>query len=204
MDDGEAGAPGSHPHLVVLDEAALALRAHFLGWQCRIRQYSIRQAGGHPAAGMQPLVLLDDSDSDLGRISVLIVKSQPQEIITQFRHLMRKTHDPAERYNSALKFLAATYYQQPQTFSDEITALFGPDSELADRLLEAGRCRLLFEQYNQRYLLPCALRSLREDDPAFQATYWHNGLFNPALPAGVRVLAFRPDWATGEAEPPAT
>jgi hypothetical protein len=203
MDEGETGAAGNDPHLVVLDEMAQALRTHFLGWQCRIRQYSIRQGGGRPAAGMQPLVLASDKDSDLGRITVLIVKSQPQEVITQFRHMVRKTNDPAERYNNALKFLAAAYYQQAQTFSDEMTALFGSDSELADHLLEAGHCRLLFEQYNQRYLLPCALRSLREGDPAFQATYWHNGLFNPALPAGVRVLAFRPDWATGKAEPPA-
>ena len=84
-----------------------------------------------------------------------------------------------------------------------MTGLFGLDSELADRLLEAGRCRLLFAQYNQSYDLPCTLRQLPEDHPVFQATYWHNSLFNPNLPGGVRVLAFRPDWSAASADPPA-
>ncbi len=110
---------------------------------------------------------------------------------------------PAERYDGALKMLAAAYYQRPQEFSDQLTALFGSDSEIAERLLAAGRCLLAFEQYSQSYTLPCSVRALAEDDPAYQATYWHNALFNPALPGGVRVLGFQPDWARAEAEPPA-
>lgn len=195
MGESDQGAPGG-------GEAEAALRVHFLGWQCRIRQYAIRHAGGRPTGGMRPVVRLSRSGPDLGRITVLIVKSRPEETTAQFRHMVRKTHDPAERYDSALKFLAAAYYQRPQDFSDEMTALFGPVSGLADSLLEAGCCRLLFEQYNQRYALPCALRQLAEEHPAYQATYWHNGLFNPALPAGTRVLAFQPDWRQARADPP--
>lgn len=191
-------------HLVVLDEAAQALRAHFLGWQCRLRQHAVRQGGGRPSAGMRPRLRLAGSEPDLGPVTVLIVKAAPQEVTSQFRHLARKTHDPVERYNGALKVLAEAYYQRPQEFSDELTALFGQVSELADRLLEAGRCRLLFEQYSQSYELPCSLRALPEDHPAFQATYWHNSLFNPNLPGGVRVLAFRPDWSAASADPPAS
>ena len=33
------------------------------------------------------------------------------------------------------------------------------------------------------------------DSAAFQATYWHNRLYNDAMPAGVQVLSFSPDWA---------
>jgi hypothetical protein len=192
-----------HPHLVVLDEPAQTLRAHFLGWQCRVRQYAIRQGGGRPTSGMCPRVLLTRPMADLGRITVLINKSEPSQATSQFRHLVRKTHDPVERYQNALKVLAAAYYQRPEEFSDEPTALFGEASETADRLLADGRCRLLFEQYSQSYDLPCTLRLLPEDHPAFQATYWHNSLFNPNIPGGVRVLAFRPDWSTATADPPA-
>ena len=28
----------------------------------------------------------------------------------------------------------------------------------------------------------------------YQATYWHNRLFNPNRPAAVKVLVFTPDW----------
>jgi hypothetical protein len=116
--------------------------------------------------------------------------------------MVRKTQDPAERHDAALKMLAAAYYQRPQEFSDQLTALFGPGSEIAERTCAAGRCLLAFEQYSQSYTLPCSVRALAEDDSAFQASYWHNALFNPALPGGVQVLGFQPDWALAEADPP--
>ena len=181
---------------------AAALRDHFLGWQCRIRQHAVRQDAGRPSAGMRPLVGLDGGGADPGPVTVLIVKRDPEEETAQFRHLMRKTKDPAERYTNALKFLAASYYQRPAEFFDEMTALFAPDSQVAERLVAAGRCRLDFAQFSQSYALPCTARRLAEDEPAYQATYWHNSLFNPDIPGGVRVLAFQPDWAAGRADPP--
>ncbi len=188
--------------VVRLAAAQAMLRNHFLGWQCRIRQLAVRQAGGRPTAGMTPRVVAEDG-TEAGRIVVLIVKADAPDITAQFRHMVRKTHDPAERHDGALKFLAAAYYQRPQEFSDELTALFSPASDTADLLLSTGRCRLFFEQYQQRYELPCAVRALARDDPAFQATYWHNALFNPALPAGIRILGLRPDWARARADPAA-
>ncbi len=80
--------------------------------------------------------------------------------------------------------------------SDELTALFGPRCALVEQILEARQCTLAFEQYEQRYRLRCRVEGLRESDEAFQFTYWHNSLFNPAIPGGVRVLAFQPDWST--------
>ena len=190
--------------VVRLEAAQEALRLHFLGWQCRIRQLSVRQAGGRPTAAMMPRALLGGEDRDLGPMVVLITKAAPAEVTAQFRHMARRTHDPAERYEAAIKFLSAAYYQRPQEFSDELTALFGRDSTTAEALLSAGSCRLLFSQYQQSYDLPCRVRALAESDPAFQATYWHNALFNPKLPGEVRILGLQPDWARAEADPPAT
>ena len=174
----------------------------FLGWQCRLRQYAIRHAGGQPTSGMRPIVLV--SGKELGQITVLIIKRDPKNITTQFRHMVKRTHDPADRYDAALKTLAAAYYQKPLEFSDEMTALFGPDSEFVKTLLKAGRCTLAFEQYNQTYRVPCKVRKLRERSAAYQATYWHNSLFNPVMPSGVQVLAFQPDWRRAQVEPPIT
>ena len=189
--------------VVRLEAAQAALRDHFLGWQCRLRQLAVREAGGRPSSGMRPKLRLGEAGPPLGAITTLILRRAPAEATAQFRHMVRKTQDPAERYAGALEMLAAAYYQRPREFSDQLTALFGPGSEIAERVLSAGRCRLAFEQYSQSYTLPCSVRALAEDDPAYQATYWHNALFNPALPGGVRVLGFQPDWALAEAEPPA-
>ena len=189
--------------VIRLEAAQAALRDHFLGWQCRVRQYAVRHAGGRPTSGMRPTVTLPDGGV-FGPMTVLLIKAEPEETTAQFRHLARKTHDPADRYAGALSVLAAAYYQRPREFSDAMTALFGPSSEIVRRLLAAGRCELDFEQYNQRYHIPCAVRRLGEHDPAYRATYWHNSLFNPNLPGGVQILAFRPDWARAGADPAVT
>jgi hypothetical protein len=33
-----------------------------------------------------------------------------------------------------------------------------------------------------------------EETDAFEATYWHNRLFNSRMPADVKILGFLPDW----------
>ena len=185
-----------HSHNVVLTEqAAAALRDDFLGWQCRIRQLSARQAGGRPTAGMRPRVLSPGGDELSPGIVLLIVEEAPADSTALFRHQYLKTNDPIERYEKILEILAASYFQHPTSFSDVMTALFGPDSTVAAGLLNHGGCSLEFEQYTQAYRLPCEVAELATDDAFYQATYWHNRMFNPNMPPGVRILSFTPDWA---------
>lgn len=183
------------PHNVVLTEqAAAALRDEFLGWQCRIRQLSARQSGGRPTAGMRPRLFSPRGDDLAQRITVLIVEDDPADSTALFRHQYLKTNDPIERYEKIVEILAATYFQHPTAFSDVMTALFGPDSTAAAALLNHGGGILEFEEYAQAYRLPCKVVELATADAFFQATYWHNRMFNPNMPPGVRVLAFTPDW----------
>jgi hypothetical protein len=184
-----------NPDVAVLDPAGQAARREFLGWQCRLRQLSVRQADGRPTSGMTPDVSLPGDGAGIGQIIVLIRKKASGEVTARIQHMVRKTRDPAERRESALRFLAEAYYQRPEEFSDELTALFGPRSEMVDRLLEAGRCELGFAQFEKRYRLTCRVRRLAATDPGFEFTYWHNSLFNPAIPGDVQVLAFQPDWS---------
>ena len=130
-DDGE--------NVIRLDSAQDALRRHFLGWQCRIRQHAVRKGGGGPTAGMRPAVSLEADGAPLAEIVVLISETDPHDTIAKFRHMVRKTHDPKERLDGAIKELSAAYFQHPDDFSDAMTALFGPGSDLAARLADAGR-----------------------------------------------------------------
>ena len=175
---------------------ACALRDEFMAWQCRLRQISIRREGGRPTSGMRPEVLDESGQVTIGEIIVLIVKRDSTEVTAQLRHIVQSTQDPAVRYDSAVRFLSAAYYQQPKGFADELTGLFGPPryTSVVDRLLATGRCRLEFSQYRQQFRLPCTVRLLEERDAGYEATYWHNRLFNPELPPGIRVLGFQPDW----------
>ncbi len=179
---------------------AKVVRDHFIGWQCRLRQYAMRRDGGRPSAGMRPVVCA--GTKKIGELTVLIVKREAWEFIPEFRHMVRKTYDPAERYANAQRFFSAAYYQHPVEFIGELTALCGTDSLLVQHLLKTRHCTLHFEQLNQAYTLPCDVKSLDSGHAYYQFTYWHNYLFNPALPPDVIVLVFSPQWANSSAEPP--
>jgi hypothetical protein len=181
-------------NVVLLEPAAAALRDEFIGWQCRLRQLSARQAGGRPSAGMRPRLLTPQGDVIAAGITVLIVEQNPQESTALFRFQYLKTQDPIERYDKILEILAGSHFQQPRNFGDVLTALFGPASETVATLLNQGRCVLEFSEYAQVYRLPCRPAALSDHDDLYQATYWHNRMFNPNMPPGVRILAFTPDW----------
>jgi len=162
---------------------------------------AVRKHAGYPLPGMRPRATHEDGSELIGPITVVLLRSEPQESTGTFRHIVKRTQDPLERHEAAVKLLAAVYYQHPREFSDTMTALFSIDSSTATTLFAAAKCVLVFEQFNQTYRIPCTISDLDRDNPAWQATYWHNHMFNPALPGAVRVLAFTPEWNAAEADP---
>jgi hypothetical protein len=182
-------------NVVLTRLASQALRGEFLGWQCRIRQLAARELGGRPSTGMRPRVLSADGKQMSAGTVMLIVEAAPQNSTQRFRFEYLKTQDPTERYQMALQILRAGYFQEPARFSDVLTALFASGSVLATQLLEQRHCLLEFEQFTQSYQLPCNVARLAVIHPFYQATYWHNRLFNPHQPAELEVLSFKPDWA---------
>ena len=133
-------------------------------------------------------------------VTVVLVPEKAEEAAAAFQHIVKRTQDPRERHAMALKMLAAEFYQDPDQFSDTLTALFDRDSQTAAGLLKASRCVLTFEQ-SQAYRIPCAVAELAEGVGSWQATYWHNAMFNDTMPGAVRIHAFVPDWARAEVDP---
>ena len=171
----------------------------FVGWQCRLRQYAVRRGDGRPSPGMCPAVTLPDGDH-LGAVVTVLVKNDPAIAAAEFRHVVRQTQDPLARYEAAIRKLQTTYYQTPRDFSDRLTALFNDGSSIASRLEAARRCTLAYRQANQAFSMECAVEKLAETDASFQATYWHNAMFNPRLSGPVVILRFAPDWSSAVAE----
>ena len=185
-----------------LDSANERMRDSFLRWQCRIRQIAMRSHDGRPSAGMTPLVSAADGSAPGARIITVLCKRPEHSVTMELRHMARRTHDPAERRESALKFFAERYYQTVNEFSDSLTASFPPDSGTAAALLSHRESRLAFEQFSQRFDLHCTVRRLSRNNPLREATFWHNLLFNPRLDADCIILGFEPDWPKSEAIPP--
>jgi hypothetical protein len=170
------------------------LRSAFLAWQCQIRQTAVREHGGRPSPGMSPRVLDADGRELAPALTVLIVPKEPVESTAFFRYQVQKSHDTREVYERALAYLSADYFQDASAFSDRLLAVLPDESKLAAALTAAGRCVLTFEQVDETYFVPCAVRALEAGAAKREAALWHNRLFNPALADDVTVLSFKPHW----------
>lgn len=189
---GASPAPGTRAH---------ALRLAFLRWQCRTRQIMMREDRGRPGPAIMPAVTPEGADEPLGHIITVMSKSPLHDKTPELRHIARRTNDPAMRREAALRLFSEFYYQKAEEFSDMLTATFPPGSPGAARLRAAERVRLGFEAYGQRFDIAARVWMLTEKHPAWQATWWHNLLFNPALPADTVILGFVPDWDRSSADP---
>ena len=179
----------------------LPIQNHFIGWQCRIRQYAMRNDEGRPTAGMQPDVFLEDGKVAASAVTLLLVPDRLQDSIRQFRFMALKTQDPQERYNKAIQLLSSTFYQNVENFSGLMTGVFSMNSETVNRLTKNQRCVLEFDFQQQKFRVPAGIKVLLKKKPVYEFTYWHNFLFNPYLSPDVTVLGFEPDWTDSSADP---
>lgn len=177
------------------------LKDMFLRWQCRVRQICMREMQGRPDAGIIAEATPEGADRPLGDIITVLNRIPAFSRTPEFKHMFLKTHDPAQRRNKALEFFSETYFQKHREFSDILTATFMPQSQGAKTLIEASGCSLVFDAYGQRFELQCRTRELMSGEPLYQATYWHNLLFNPNLNPNTMILAFAPQWDRCTADP---
>lgn len=187
--------------VVRLDSANQELKQFFMLWQCRLRQMMMREKAGKPDDTIMPEVWPEGSAEVLGHIITVMCKRPEYSIVPELKQMVRGTNDPAIRRSNALTLFSETYYQKSTEFSEVLTSTFHPDSEGAKALRQAGHCRLKFSAFNQNYDLQCKVWRLSAHNPLYQATYWHNLLFNPALPGDTLILGFEPDWSRSVADP---
>lgn len=177
------------------------LKRGFLRWQCRVRQLMMREERGRPVPGIMPAVTLEGESAPLGHIITVLSKLERHSRTPELRHIAQRTHDPAARREAALTLLGEFHYQKPEEFSDLLTATFPPGSPGAARIRAAGACVLGFDAYRQRFELSARIWQLGPPHQAWAATWWHNLLFNPALPPDTVILGFEPDWRRSTADP---
>ena len=184
-----------------LKKNRLPIQDYFIGWQCRVRQYAMRNSEGRPSSGMRPCVLLKDGTEVASAVTLLLVPIHPQESIQQFRFMVLKTNDPRDRLKKAIELLSSTFYQHVENFSGVMTGLFSGSSETVKTLVNKKSCVLEFDYQQQSFRIPFRVRVLKKKEPAYEFTYWHNFLFNPYLSPEVKVLGFDPNWSGAFADP---
>jgi len=182
----------------------LTIQRHFVGWQCRLREYALRNNNGRPTQGICPRVLSENLDELNSSVILLLIPKNPIESIFEFRFLAKKTNDPNERYKKAIQLLSSTFFQHIEDFDGVMTGLFPKDSLTATKILKGGKIFLDFDYQKQSFKIYCNVDELKNEEVGYQFTYWHNFLFNPKMSPESRVLIFRPDWSNSFANPEIT
>jgi hypothetical protein len=172
----------------------LALKSEFIGWQCRIRQISARDYDGQPMPAMHPRVSSRKGEVLLPSMLILLIPEDAVLASAFLRFQVQKTSEHQRVREASVKYFGGDFYQLPELFSDEMTAVFGPSSETAARLLRQKEVLLDFEQYAQSYRMFCKVRKLGANDETHDFSLCHARVFNPNVPNDSVVLAFRPDW----------
>jgi hypothetical protein len=178
------------------------MRDAFLGWQCRIRQIAMRDHGGQPLPGMRPRVSTRKGQALAPALIVLLIPLEPKESTAFFKYQVQKTNEVQKTREAGVGYLGADFYQLPELFSDEMAAVFGPDSALAGEIVSAREVVLDFEQFSQSFRMFCSVRKLGKRDAIRDAALWQARIFNRDLGNDCDVLSFRPDWKSANAEPP--
>ena len=172
----------------------LPIQDYFIGWQCRVRQYALRNDEGRPSSGMRPCVLLKNGTEVTSAATLLLIPEQQQESIQQFRFMAQKTQDPQERFKKAVELLASTFYQNVEKFSGLMTGVFSKNSGIVKALMKNQCCLLAFNFQQQKFLIPSSVGVLKKKELEYEFTFWHNYLFNPNLSPEINIIYFRPDW----------
>ena len=171
----------------------------FMKFQCRARQMIMRDNLGRPDDSITPTIYLKENTKPITKIITLIHKLPEYSALSELMHIARKTNDPSQRRDQAVKLLSASYYQKNREFTDVLTATFTPNSNLAETLISEGSCRLLFDAYSHKFESTFTVNKLERSEFLFRSTIIHNQLFNPNLHPETIILSFSPVWEENEA-----
>src|SRR5262245_19360771 len=141
-----------------------ALRDYFLGWQCRLRQMAMRDYGGEPLPGMRPKVSAKTGRIIAPAIIVLLIEREPRASTGFLKFQVQKNNEAERAFEAGVKYLGEDYYQRPEMFSDEMTAVFAAQSPVAQATVRA--CEVLFDfaQFSQTFRMFCRVRLLKPTD----------------------------------------
>ena len=178
-----------------------ALRDYFIGWQCRLRQMAMREYGGRPLPGMRPKITTKSGRILSAGIIVLLIERDPKTSTAYLKYQVQKHNEAQRAFEAGVSYLGGEYYQQPELFSDELTAVFGADSAAAQTMLKAREVLLEYAQFAQTFRMFCQVRRLGTREVAREASLWQARIFNPRIANDAMVLGFRPDWKSANADP---
>ena len=165
----------------------------FAIWQCSLRQRNFRMFSGKPSEGTTALILDIKSNKEIANIRSVLIEKNSLNTAKMFEFMIKKTHDPEERFLKAIKFFSSEYYNTPQNFDGSFTATFPFNSGLIKKILKKNKCIVEFFERDTGFYFPVYISKLKKTDTKWMYTFWHNSFFNSELTSNIDILYFSPE-----------
>ena len=165
----------------------------FVIWQCSLRQRNFRMFSGKPSEGTIALILDNKSNKEIASLRSVLIEKNSLNTAKMFEFMIKKTHDPEERFSKAVKFFASDYYNTPKSFDGSFTATFSYQSNIAKKILKKKKCNVQFFERDTGFNFSVSVFKLNKTDSKWLYTFWHNTFFNPGLSEELDILYFCPD-----------
>ena len=164
----------------------------FVIWQCSLRQRNFRMFSGKPSEGTTALILDNKSNKEIASLRSVLIEKNSLNTAKMFEFMIKKTNDPEERFDKAVKFFASEYYNTPRNFDGSFTATFSYKSDLAKKILKKKKCNVQFFERDTGFNFNVSVSKLNKTNMKWMYTFWHNSFFNPVLNEDIDILYFNP------------
>ncbi len=164
----------------------------FIVWQCSIRQRNFRMFNGKPSEGIIALILDNKSNKEIASLRSVLIEKNSLTTAKMFEFMIKKTNDPEERFDKAVKFFSSEYYNTPRNFDGSFTATFSYKSDLAKKILKKKKCNVQFFERDTGFNFNVSVSKLNKTNMKWMYTFWHNSFFNPVLNEDIDILYFNP------------
>ena len=164
----------------------------FIVWQCSLRQRNYRMFSGKPSEGIIALILDNKSNKEIASLRSVLIEKNSLNTAKMFEFMIKKTHDPEERFSKAVKFFSSEYYNTPNNFDGSFTATFSYKSNIAKKILKKKKCNVQFFENDTGFNFNVSVSKLNKKDVKWMYTFWHNSFFNPELNENIDILYFNP------------
>ena len=171
----------------------LSMINNFVNWQCLLRQRNFRKFAGKPSEGTLASIYDRKSNEEITNIRSVLIEKDVASSAKMFEFMIKKTHDPEERFSKAVKFFASEYYNTPRNFDGSFTATFPFQSNIAKKILKKKKCKVQFFERDTGFNFGVSVFKLNKKDSKWLYTFWHNTFFNPGLNEEIEILYFCPD-----------
>ena len=164
----------------------------FVVWQCSLRQRNFRMFSGKPSEGTTALILDNKSNKEIASLRSVLIEKNSLNTAKMFEFMIKKTHDPEERFSKAVNFFAYDYYNAPNNFDGSFTATFSYKSDLVKKILKKKKYNVQFFERDTGFNFNVSVSKLNRTDAKWMYTFWHNSFFNPGLNENIDILYFNP------------